>query len=100
MTELDWAAIGTGALLGALASALFFAGLAWGMRLALRRAHPTPVLLISAALRIGLLLVAGYWIAGQGATVLAGFVTGFLASRFCILLIVRRPALPESASWN
>lgn len=91
MIELDWGLIGLGASLGALAGAAFFAGLAWGMRIALRRANPTPVLLVSAALRIASLLAVGHWVAGQGTMMLAGFVLGFFWARLCILFIARRP---------
>lgn len=100
MMTLDWTMIGVGAVLGALASAVFFAGLAMGMRIALRRASPTPVLLLSAALRIALLLAAGAWVAGQGTMMLAGFAVAFLVTRFCILAIARRPVSTERATWN
>ncbi|TNF21433.1 MAG: ATP synthase subunit AtpR [Rhodobacteraceae bacterium] len=100
MIDADWSLIGLGALAGALASALFFAGLAWGMRMALRRRHPTPVLLLSAALRMAALMAAGLWVAGQGTGMLAGFALGFLAARLGILLIARRPGRAEGATWN
>jgi len=91
MIALDWGLVGLGALLGALASAGFFAGLAWGMRIALSQAHPTAILLVSAALRIALLLAVGLWVAGQGAAMLAGFALAFLAMRLCILVRAQRP---------
>ena len=100
MIALNWALIGLGAGLGALAGALFFAGLAWGMRIALRQTHPTFVLLTSAALRISALLVVGIWVAGQGGMMLAGFVLAFVLMRLCILVIARRSIDTQSASWN
>ncbi|WP_323035780.1 ATP synthase subunit I [Pararhodobacter sp.] len=96
MSTLDWTWLGLGALAGAVASVLFFAGLAWGMRLALRTARPTPVLLLSAAIRIALLLGAGWLIAAQGPWALAGFALAFLAARFAILAIFRRPTTNEA----
>jgi hypothetical protein len=97
---IDWVSLGLGAVAGVLASTLFFAGLAWGMRLALRSARPMPVLLISAGLRIAALLGAGWLVAGQGASALAGFALAFLVTRFAILAVAR-PALPKKvAPWN
>lgn len=100
MTVIDWTLMGFGALAGAIASALFFAGLAWGMRLALRTGRPTPVLLVSAAIRIALLLGAGTLVAAQGTWALAGFALAFLGMRFAILAIFRRPATNEAARWS
>ncbi|SMX48844.1 ATP synthase subunit I [Maliponia aquimaris] len=92
MIAVDWMGLGFGALAGAVASGLFFAGLAWGMRLALRSARPTQVLLISGALRIAALLGAGWLVAELGAWELAGFALAFLPIRFAALSIARRPA--------
>lgn len=99
MIAVDFSMVALGALLGVVVGTGFFAGLACGMRIALRRAHPGPVLLASAGLRIALLLAVGVWVAGQGATMLAGFALGFLAARLCILAIARRPD-GKGASWN
>lgn len=95
--ELDWSLFAIGLLAGSAAAVLYFAGLAWGMRLALRRARPVAVLLPSAALRIAALLAAGWWIAGQGAFALAGFALAFVAARV-VLLIALRPA-EGRATW-
>ncbi|ABV92186.1 ATP synthase F0F1, subunit [Dinoroseobacter shibae DFL 12 = DSM 16493] len=101
MIGLDWTLTGLGAFLGVLAGAAFFAGLAWGMRIALRRARPAPVLLLSAGLRIAALLAVGYWVAGEGGTsMLLGFAGGFLVARVCILMLARRPVPEEAARWN
>lgn len=98
LPHLDYALFGLGLLAGVLAGALYFAGLAWGMRLALRAARPVAVLLPSAALRIALLLGAGFWISGLGALALAGFALAFLVVR----LVVTRVALPaaEVTPWK
>jgi len=98
MIILDLTALGLGAFLGLVTGAVFFAGLAWGMRIALSQPRPTPVLLVSAALRIAGLLAVGWWVAGQGVSALAGFALAFLMLRFAVLVFARRPI--EAASWN
>lgn len=92
IASIDWAAFALGLLAGSAAGALFFAGLAIGMRLALRRARPAAILLLSAAIRIALLLAAGWGVAGLGATALAGFALAFTAVRFAVLTTLRVPA--------
>ncbi|QIE54209.1 ATP synthase subunit AtpR [Pikeienuella piscinae] len=86
---LDFGLFGLGLLAGAMAAALFFAGLAWGMRLALRAARPVSVLLASAALRIALLLGVGWWVAAQGMAAGVGFALAFLAMRLALLATLR-----------
>lgn len=93
MPEIDWIMLVLGLLGGLAAVALFFGGLALGMRLALRRARPMVVLLPSAAIRIALLLVAVWWVAGQGGAALAGFVIAFLVARFVLLSRMRSTTL-------
>ena len=100
MMAFDGTILGFGALFGALAGGAFFAGLALGMRLALRALRPMPVLLVSAALRIAALLGLSWWIAGHGPWALAGFALAFLVVRFCILAVARPPAPKGAASWN
>ncbi|WP_340110589.1 ATP synthase subunit I [Pikeienuella sp. HZG-20] len=95
MIAIDWTSLGLGLIVGALVGALFFTGLAWGIRLALRAARPAPVLLMSAALRIGVLLGVGWLIAGQGLTALAGFALAFVAARFTATAITRPSAGTE-----
>lgn len=97
---IDWGVFALGLLGGALAGALFFAGLAWGMRLALRTARPMSVLLPSAAIRIALLLAAGFWIAGLGGVALAGFALGFLVLRLVMLSVLRAKSMKGAAQWN
>jgi F1F0 ATPase subunit 2 len=97
MMAIDWTMLGLGALAGALASALFFAGLAWGMRLALRSRRPMPVLLLSGAIRISALLAVGWLVAEQGAASLAGFALAFLVVRVGIIAFARPRSAHEAA---
>ena len=98
IVAMDWPLLAFGLLCGAGAGALFFAGLAWGMRVALRRPRPVTVLLPSAALRIGLLLAAGVWIAGLGTAALLGFMAGFFLFRVVMILALR--PTPGGAGWS
>lgn len=100
MIVIDWGAFGLGAFAGALAGVLFFAGLAFGMRLGLRSAHPIRVLLLSGGLRVAALLGLGWLVAGQGASALAGYALAFLAVRFAAIHIARAPVKTESSRWN
>ena len=92
MIQIEWLMLGFGALAGAVSGAVFFAGLAWGMRLALRAGRPTTVLLLSGVLRIGALLGVGWLVASVlGASGFIGFALAFLLVRTGILAIARRP---------
>jgi len=98
--EIDWTAFVFGAGAGLVVGTLFFAGLALGMRLALRVARPMAVLLPSSVIRIALLLATGWWIAGQGATALVGFALAFIALRFVLLASLRPKTVERSALWS
>jgi len=100
MITLDWAALGLGAGLGILAGAMFFGGLAVGMRIALRGARPAAALLLSAVLRIAAVLSLGWWVAGHGGAALAGFALAFVAVRTGVLLVARNPADKEATRWS
>lgn len=65
---IDWTALVLGFALGVPVSGLFFAGLAWGMTRALRSDRPERLLLLSALLRMAMLLGAGFWLAASTAT--------------------------------
>lgn len=95
MSGFDWTAFAAGALAGVPTGALFFAGLALGMRLALRRTRPLAILGLSAMLRISLLLAVG-WLVAQagGVAALAGFGLAFFAARFSAIALAR-PAAPR-----
>lgn len=86
---IDWAGAAMGLALGLGAGALFFWGLAVGMRAALGAARPGAVLLVSAGLRIGLLLLAGWGAASLGLAQGLGFAAGFVAARTITLAWAR-----------
>jgi F1F0 ATPase subunit 2 len=79
----DFGAVLLGVAVGVPVSLLFFAGLAWGMRLALRATQPEAWLLLSAACRIALLLGVGSWLAASGINTwsLAGYALAFFLVR-------------------
>lgn len=90
--DFDYMAFGFGLGAGVVASVLFFAGLAWGLRVALRRARPVAVLLPSAALRIALLIGAGLWVSRLGTVAVLGFALAFVLVR----LVMTRAMLPAA----
>ena len=100
MAGIDWIAVALGMLAGTAAGAAYFAGLAWGMRLALRSARPAAVLVPSAALRIALLLAAGWWTALLGTEALVGFALAFVALRFFLVAVIRPKAIEGDEQWN
>ncbi|MEO6986581.1 MAG: hypothetical protein ABI155_14695 [Paralcaligenes sp.] len=90
MIHLDWTEFLLGALMGCGLSALFFAGLAWGMKLALRHSNSAVILISSAALRIAFLLAGGWlvaiWLGVSGAS---GFAVAFIVLRTILLACLR-----------
>ena len=93
MIDVDWSAFLLGLAIGASVSAVFFAGLAFGIRIAFGATRPTAVLLLSAGLRIALFLAVGWLVAQIGAWALAGYALSFLVVRFVIIAFARvRPA--------
>jgi F1F0 ATPase subunit 2 len=81
--------IAIGLTMGVCAGALFFAGLAAGLRLAMRTASPGPLLLASAGLRISLLLGVGWGAAQLGTYAALAFAAGFVAVRIAVLAWAR-----------
>ncbi|WP_171054586.1 ATP synthase subunit I [Roseovarius arcticus] len=82
MITVDWNAVMLGVAAGLVMGACFFAGLAIGVRHALRSASPVKLLSISAALRISALLGGGWIIAGQGGPWAAlGYGAAFIFAR-------------------
>ena len=100
MISMDWDALLRGFLWGLPVSALFFAGLAWGMRLALRSTQPASLLLLSSALRIAALLGVGYWVsaAASKAWPLAGYALAFFLVRVLAVARARRVPNPGSSA--
>jgi uncharacterized membrane protein len=98
MIGIDWSHLAVGGLLGTLGSALFFFGLALGMRLALRARHPALLLLLSAGLRITALLALLWGVSQIGVAALAGFALAFLGIRFVAFRIARHqpPNTPKT----
>jgi len=100
MMVVDWEAVLLGFTFGVPVSVLFFAGLAWGMRLALRSTRPWAVLLISSLCRIAMLLAVGFWVAASGDNgwTLAGYAFAFFLVRLVAVRWAqpaRIPAIPE-----
>ncbi|MBW4935318.1 ATP synthase subunit I [Marinobacter sp. F4206] len=97
MITADWTAVYTGFWIGAVASTLFFAGLAVSVRWALRAGRPGMILLPSAAVRIALLLGVGWWVTGAGSDSWAfvGYVAAFFLVRLIATVIARLPRARE-----
>lgn len=88
MINVDWTAVMLGLAVGTAISAIFFMGLAFGMRLALRTQNPIRILTFSAALRIVALLGIGWIVLEQGGPWaslsygIAFFVVRFIVTTF------------------
>jgi len=96
MTEFGGRALLVGLMLGLPASVLYFAGLAWGLRLALRARRTGLVLLLSFVVRTALLLGLAVWALRlmQPGWVLLGYLAAFVLVR---QLAVRRARAVASA---
>lgn len=83
MIEFDARALLLGLALGLPASALYFAGLAWGMRRALRARAPAAALLLSFLVRAALLLGLALWALRLAPSLwlLAGYLAAFVLVR-------------------
>lgn len=103
MIAIDWDALMLGAAVGAGAGALFFAGLAVSVRMAMRRASRAPLLALSAGVRIAALLALAWGVSQTGGAPAAiGFGVGFLGARWLALALARSPApLPRRLTpWS
>ena len=89
---MDWISLVMGAGLGMAAGGLFFGALALNVRAACRARRPGALLLAGAAVRIALLLLAGWGAAQFGALSGVGFAVGFLAARSTALVLAREGA--------
>lgn len=97
MAALDGVALLAGFGAGLAVSALFFAGLAWGMHKALGSAWPGPILLASFLLRAVLLLGVGFALARwlQPLSCWIGYMAAFFAAR---TVAVRRARAPRPSA--
>lgn len=94
MIDWNWASFLTGFASGAAVGVLYFAGLAMSVRLALRAARPTGLLLISSALRIATVMGFGWLAAQAGLATLGGFALAFMLARIAAITLAR----PESGA--
>jgi F1F0 ATPase subunit 2 len=90
MIDFPWRPIVEGFGLGVLASGVFFAGLAWGLRHALQARRPALVLIASFLLRAGLLIGAGWWLARHSQPVWS--VPAFALAFFMVRAVAVRRA--------
>lgn len=98
MMDFNWIGFLIGSLAGCVFAAVFFAGLAWGMKIALRRSNPVAVLLPSAALRIAAVLAGGWAVATWlGIAAALGFAVAFIVLRAVLLAWVRGTVPTENA---
>lgn len=98
MAGIDAQALLAGLAAGAFASALFFAGLAWGIRQALRTRHPAWILVASFLVRSALLLGLGLWVVRTWHPLwaLAGYAGAFLVVRAVAVRSGRQPGAPAT----
>lgn len=86
MINVDWSGFLLGVLIGCGFSALFFWGLAVGMKLALGHPKSVIILLTSAVLRIAILLGGGWLVVGWlGIAGAVGFAGAFIVLRTILL---------------
>lgn len=99
MMSVDWTATLLGGAAGLMMGALYFAGLAVGMRRALRSANPVGLLSLSAALRIAALLAVGWTVVGQGGPWAGlGYGIAFLITRLIATTFARAGVPAKGAS--
>ena len=90
MIPFEWTQIMIGICAGTAISALYFAGLAYGMRIALRTTSPIRILSISATLRMVMLLGAGWVVTTQsGPWAFVGYGAAFFVVRFIATTVAR-----------
>lgn len=96
---MDWEAALLGFSLGVPVNLLFFVGLAWSVRLALRSTRPSVLLLLSFLCRLALLLIAGFWLLsiGDNAWPMLGYAMAFFLVRVAAVLLARTSLIPASA---
>ncbi|MEH6562657.1 MAG: ATP synthase subunit I [Marinobacter sp.] len=100
MITVDWPAVLLGFSLGLPVSALFFAGLAWGMRRALGSDRPGLWLMASSFCRIAVLLGVGFLVTAYGGSnwAIAGYGLAFFLARLVAVLWARISKAPITAT--
>ncbi len=91
MITVDWHAALLGLSVGVPVSALFFAGLAWGMQRALSSGKPGLWLMVSSFSRIAVLLAVGFWVTSttESNWAVAGYALAFFLARLVAVLWAR-----------
>ncbi|WP_051068075.1 N-ATPase subunit AtpR [Octadecabacter antarcticus] len=99
MISFDWTAVMSGLAVGSVVGTVFFVGLAFGIRLALRTQNPIRILTFSVVLRIAALLGIGWIVLGQGGPWAAfGYGAAFFVVRFIVTTFARIGSLVGDAS--
>lgn len=99
MIAIDWTAVALGFACGGAMTVLFFAGLRFGMRLALRSDTPIRILSLSALLRIAALLAVGWLVAAQGGPwAFVGYGLAFFVVRTVFTNLARLAPPPATAT--
>ena len=100
MITVDWQAVLLGFSFGLPVSALFFTGLAWGMRRALGSNRPGLWLMASSLCRIAALLAVGFWVTAtsESTWAMAGYALAFFLARLIAVLWARVGKTPATAT--
>lgn len=99
MITVDWHAVLLGFSVGLPFSALFFTGLAWGMRRALGSDRPGLWLMASSFCRIAVLLAVGFWVTASAGSnwAVAGYALAFFLARIIAVLWAKISKAPTIA---
>ncbi|WP_252737759.1 MULTISPECIES: ATP synthase subunit I [Marinobacter] len=100
MIIVDWPAVLLGFSFGLPFSALFFIGLAWGMRRALSSDQPGLWLMASSFCRIAVLLSVGFLVTAYAGSnwAIAGYGLAFFLTRLVAVLWARINKAPATAT--
>ena len=99
VVSVDWSLLGLGALVGGLIGGVFFAGLALGVRTAMRSDRALTILTVSATVRILACVGAAWLVLVQlGPWGFAGFGAAFVLSRRVATSFARGRVPAEGAS--
>ncbi|WP_316933411.1 ATP synthase subunit I [Marinobacter sp. AL4B] len=102
MITVNWPAVLLGFSFGLPVSALFFVGLAWGMRHALSADRPGLWLMASSFCRIAVLLGAGFLVTASAGSnwAIAGYALAFLLARLVAVRWARISKAPTAATQD